>query len=221
MSATTPTLSDFAFDDQTYGVSTVAVRRVIESAMRHRWFPRVTVDEASSSLVRDCLTRHFDTVGGSATVKLPSIDFIHGSWDVLARVYREINPPGDDPAYGRGRWRAMLDGTAGEIRREVERSRREALVPPLFPVVGNAGVVGGMLMSQVGGADVVDDDSLRQTVWYLMCDVDSDFWSAIIWSLAYRERPNVNPFSELVTIYESGFYPLGFRGEQFIVYSRA
>jgi hypothetical protein len=220
MSITTPVVGDFEVNDHSYGVATEAIRRVIETARRYRWFPRITVDALSASVVRDRLTRHFDILGERATAKSLSVTFIQGSWDVLARSYREVNPAGDDPAYGRGRWREALGIVAGEMKRELERSNRESIVPPLFPIVGNATVVGGMLMPQIGGADIVDDQAHRQTVWYLMCDVDSDFWSAIIWPLAYQQRLN-SPFDELVQLYESGFYPLGFREEQFVVYSFA
>lgn len=221
MSVTTPVLAEFVFADQTYGDATDALRRVIDSAKRHRWFPHVTVDEQSSSTVRDRLMRHFDMLPDGARASSLAIDFIQGPWNVLARTYREVNPAGDDPAYGRGRWREALGVVAGEMRRELERSHREEIVPPLFPVAGNAAIVGGMLMPQMGGADLVNDEAHRQTVWYLMCDVDADFWSAIIWPLAYRQRQDENPFNELVAIYESGFYPLGFRGEKFVVYSYA
>lgn len=219
MSAATPILAGFEFDDETYGLATDAIRDVIESAKRHRWFPHVTVDAGTSLAVRDHLTSHFELLGEGATAKSLSIDFIQGQWDVLVRAYRKVNPAGDDPAYGRGKWREALAVVAGDMRRELEESHREAIVPPLFPIAGNAAIVGGMLMPQVGGADVVDDKAYREPVWYLMCDVDADFWSAIIWPLAYRDRRNENPFTELVAMYESGFYPLGFSSDRFIVYS--
>jgi hypothetical protein len=219
MSVTTRALANFEVKDAAYGAATDAIQRVIESAKRHQWFARVAVDAQTSSPVRDRLARHFDVLGERAMARPSSVEFIQGSWDVLARAYREINPAGEDPAYGRGKWREALGVVVGEMRRELERSHRDSIVPPIFPNTGNAAIVGGMLMPQMGGIDVVDDEEHRQTVWYLMCDVDADFWSAIIWPLAYPEQRNENPFDNLVAVYESGFYPLGFSGDRFIVYS--
>ena len=221
MSAGASVVANFRIEDGTYGDATNAIRRVIRSAERHRWFPKVTADDRAAAAVRDRLTRHFEILGDAATARSLLVDFVQGGWNVLAETYRAINPAGDDPAYGRGKWREMLAVVAGEMRRELERSRREAIVPPLFPVVGNAGIVGGMLTTEIGGADVVNDETHRQAVWYLMCDVDADFWSAMIWPLAHEVRRDENPFEELVGAYLSGFYPLGFIGERFIVYSYA
>lgn len=214
-------LADFDIPDETYGAATDAIRRVIGSAKRHQWFPRVAVDARAASTVRDRLTRHFDLLGESATASSLSVDFIQGAWDVLARAYREINPAGDDPACRRGKWRDALDVFGGEMRRALELSHRDAIVPPLFSIAGKAAIVGGMLVPRFGGADVAGDDAHRRTVWYLMCDVDADFWRAILWLLAHPEHRDDSPFDELVAIYESGFYPLGFRGDRFIVYSYA
>jgi len=221
MSTGAPVVADFRIDDGTYGDATDAIRRVIRSAERHQWFPKVTVDDRAAVSVRGRLTRHFEILGETATARSLSVDFVQGGWSVLAETYRAVNPAGDDPAHGRGKWREVLAVVGGEMRRELERSRREVIVPPLFPVVGNAGIVGGMLTTQIGGANVVDDETHRQTVWYLMCDVDADFWSAMIWPLANEDRRAENPFEELVETYVSGFYPLGFIGERFVVYSYA
>jgi hypothetical protein len=221
MSAGASVVANFRIDDGAYGKATNAIRRIIRRAERHRWFPKVTVDDDATAAVRDRLTRHFEIIGKSVTARSLPVDFIQGGWNVLAEAYRAINPAGDDPAYGRGKWRDMLAVVAGEMRRDLEQSKREAIVPPLFPVLGNAGIVGGMLTTEIGGANVVDDEPHRQTVWYLMCDVDADFWSALIWPLAHEDGGAGNPFEELVETYVSGFYPLGFIGERFIVYSYA
>jgi hypothetical protein len=45
----------------------------------------------------------------------------------------------------RGEWRKGLAAVADEMTGELERSHRDATVPPLFPI-GNAAIVGGMLM---------------------------------------------------------------------------
>jgi hypothetical protein len=221
MSAGASVVANFRIDDGTYGDATDAIRRLIRRAERHQWFPKVTVDDRATAGVRDRLTHHFEIIGEAVTARSLLVDFIQGGWDVLAETYRAVNPAGDDPAYGRGKWREMLAVVAGEMRCELERAPRETIVPPLFPVVGNAGILGGMLTTEIGGANVVNDETHRQAVWYLMCDVDADFWSAIIWPLAHEARRDENPFEELVETYMSGFYPLGFIGERFIVYSYA
>jgi hypothetical protein len=212
-------MANFKIDDGAYGDATDAIRRVIGGAERHRWFPAVTMDEGTTAAVRGRLVRHFEILGEAATARSLVVDFIQGGWDMLAETYRTVNPAGDDPAYASGAWREMLGAISGGMRRELERSRRNAIVPPLFPVVGNAGIVGGMLTTEISGANVLTDETHRQTVWYLMCDVDADFWSAIIWPIAYEARRDENPFRELAETYILGFYPLGFVGERFVVYS--
>jgi len=214
-------IENFKIDDGAYGDATDAIRRVIGGAARHRWFPAVTVDDGTTAAVRGRLARHFEILGEPATARSLVVDFIQGGWDMLTGTYRTVNPAGDDPAYASGIWREMLGAVSGEMRRELERSRRDTIVPPLFPIVGNAGIVGGMLTTEIGGADVIADETLRQTVWHLMCDIDGDFWSAIIWPIVHEARRDENPFRELAETYISGFYPLGFVGERFLVYSYA
>jgi hypothetical protein len=221
MNGGTPVVANLKIAEGTYGGATEAIRRTLRSAELHQWFPKVTVDDRATAAVRDRMTRHFEELGEIATAASLSIDFIQGGWNVLADTYRTINPAGNDPAYGRGQWRSALDIVAGEMRHDLERSNQQVIVPPLFPVAGDAGIVGGMLTTEMGGAKIVSDETQRQTVWHLMCDVDADFWSAIIWPLAHEVRRNLSPFEELVETYMSGFYPLGFIGERFIVYSYA
>lgn len=221
MTERTSSVVSLNFGDSTYGDATTAIRRVIRSSECYRWFRKVDMDDRATEAVRNRLTRHFEILGETVTAQSLVVDFVQGGWNVLAEMYRTVNPAGKDPAYGRGKWREALDVIAGDIRRELERSRPKAIVPPLFPVAGNAGIVARMLTTEMGGASVVSDEIYRQTVWYMMCDVDGDFWSAMIWPLSYEDRRDENPFEELVAMYLSGFYPLGFVGERFIVYSYA
>jgi hypothetical protein len=216
---TAPTQSSaLPIDAATYGVATSAIRQVIQLATNHRWFPELSLNDAAKDAVRKQLVRHWEAMGDHAISQLSHVEFVHGSWRKLAEVYALANPERDLSPYGRGRWREFLALLAGEARSTLEQSHREAVVPPLFPVPGNAGIVARMLAAKREDITMVSEPSPRQAVWHLMCDVDSDFWSTII-SLLVNPDLDQNPFASLVAIYESGFYPLGFVDDAFLVFS--
>lgn len=226
MSDAAAVTAKFEIADQTYGRATAEVRRIIDAAAAIRWFPAVAPDPSEIDTVRSLLSEHFRSLGNReprVDAALP-VNFVIGGWDVLGDAYRRINPAGveADSAYARGPWRRALGEFGADLDRELQCSRPSLIVPPLFPFRGNHAIVGGMLTTNASrGSQIVEDAKWRDTIWYLMCDVDSDFWNAIIAALLSDDPRTPNAFSILVEIYGRGFYPLGFEEDQFIVYSRS
>jgi len=216
----------FEIAEQTYGGATTEVQRIIDAAAAIRWFPAVPADGSEIDAVRALLLEHLRLLGE----REPRVDaalsmkFITGGWDVLGDAYRRVNPASieADAAYARGSWRRAVGELAADIHRELQCSRPSLVVPPLFPFAGNQAIVGGMLTTNASrGSQIVDDAKWRETIWYLMCDVDSDFWNAITAALVSDHPRTPNAFRILVEIYTRGFYPLGFEEDQFIIYSRS
>lgn len=222
---TTTAPNNFDIVDGGYGRATEYVRSIIEKAKALRWFPHDTTTDEETATVRGLLIHHLEMLN-RATADLatpePLIEIARGGWDVLGETYRAANPVDDDPAYARGDWRHSLGMLASALQRRVESTRSSLIVPPLFPFSGKPTILAGMLTTEPAqGANVVDDRAWRETIWYLMCDVDSDFWNAIMAGLASDGEDVSNAFSVLVDIYSRGFYPIGFVGGRFIVYHRA
>lgn len=219
--------NDFEIADGAYGRATAYVRAVVDKAKALRWFPADATTDEEIATVRDLVVQHLEMLkpgGADRATRETTIDIVRGGWDVLAQAYRAANPITleDDPAYARGDWRKLLGAVASELQRRVEVTRSALIVPPLFPFAGKPTILAGMLTTDPArGASVVDDLSWRETIWYLMCDVDSDFWNAIVAALATEDEESTNVFSVLIKIYSRGFFPLGFVGDRFVVCRRA
>jgi hypothetical protein len=216
----------FRIEDGQYGVATAAVKKVVEMAASHEWFPPVGADDGARDRVRSLLGEHL-AVLAQRRVALPSavtFEFVRGGWGVLADAYRECNPVGfaDDPAYARGVWRTALGELVEAARQDADaRGTRRYFVPPLFPVEHNPVIVRQPLTATYDRLEaIVGDPARRDTVWYMMCGVDADYWDAILWEIAYQPNPPANPFHLLIETYSLGYYPLGTAGDSFVIYSR-
>lgn len=224
---TTRAANDFDIVDDAYGRATEHVRAIVEKAKALRWFPSDTTTEEEIATARALLLQHLAMLNramADLATPEPAIEIVRGGWGVLGEIYRGANPVAsdEDPAYARGEWRRSLGVLASALQRRVEATRASLIVPPLFPFYGKPMILNGMLTTEPArGANVVDDLPWRETIWYLMCDVDSDFWNAIMAALASDGKEASNAFAVLVDIYSRGFYPIGFVGGRFIVYHRA
>lgn len=226
MMPTSVSPNQFQIEGTTYGAATAEVRSVVDAAKQLRWFPQSRVDDEQT--VRDLLVKHFEVLGEQRSngrrLDTEAVHFVRGGWRLLGQSYRAANPVAadDDPAYTRGEWRRLLGSAAARLQERLETSHASVVVPPLFPFAGKATILAGMLTTDPArGASIIDDHEWRETIWYLMCDVDSDFWNAIVAALASDAGPVANPFALLIEIYTRGFYPLGFIDNRFVVYTKA
>lgn len=202
----------------TYGLATDAVDRLLRIADSFEWFRKRTPDH---SVIFDLQRRLMQRLG----VSVPDARMLITVGDLreAAALYRAANPIEDDPAYARGRWRSLLS-EAFMVVSQISTSDpdvRRRFVPPLFPFAGNAGVCGATLVAHRDElVRSVGNNDFNETIWYLMCDVENDFWSAIISEIAGR-RTEAEIFNQLLELYVAGCYPVGFIQNRFISFVHA
>lgn len=200
-----------------YGSSTTAVNRILRLAGTFRWFPMASegVERIASRVVK--VLSMFGVDATEKEMNVVTADVIEAS-----RPYRTANAPqlgDDDPVYARGVWRSKIsDVLAPAASSAASEETRKLFKPPLFPFAGDASVCGMMLVSDRDElVRCAEDVSCRETLWHLMCDVESDFWSAITAEIA-GDRQVSAAFGELVALYAEGYYPIGFIGGRFVTF---
>lgn len=208
----------FDIVDGDYGFGTAEIRRKVLQARAMRWQSLV---EPPFEEIRTLLATLFDVLGDRWLLRdTELVEFVDGGWAALAEIYPRINSfePAGDLNYPQGAWRQMLGRLASECQHQVSRSCPELVRPPLFPFQGNPSVISGRLVPSPASVEVDANPRLLKTIRHLVCDVDEDFWNAIIEALAGREQRGRGPFAVLTDIYEAGAYPLGLSNDRFIVY---
>jgi hypothetical protein len=222
---TIQTLKQTDIPDGVYGEATETIRQIIASAASLRWF--VPPEPGSRSDIEHLVREHLGLIqkGTDLINKRDfSIDVVEGTLSHAADIYAEMNLVTRDDPYARGEWRRSVGEAAANIHHELQRPEfRRFIEPPLFPMSGKPGFLGGTLAATrevLASLTPAMHDQDRETVWWLMCDIEGDFWNAIQWQLA-RGVIDENPFYYLIQHYRLGFYPLGIKNHQFVIYVRA
>ncbi|HEY0143202.1 MAG TPA: hypothetical protein VGF48_20080 [Thermoanaerobaculia bacterium] len=200
-----------------YGEATDSVNRLLQVAQHFKWFPPVANDNAEYMVVR-----HADLLAKfGITAREGDVHVVTGDLREAARIYRAANPVSstDDPIYARGRWRSRISDIFAPVASNAARDEvKPRFGPPLFPIAGNALVCGATLVADRDELlRLVNDPEYRATIWYLMCDVESDFWNAIAAEIAGEEQIK-DAFAGLIDLYANGYYPLGFVADRFVTF---
>ncbi len=204
-----------------YGNATHAIKQVLALTESMKWFPAKNPDLQANP--EDLLDAHLRLV--LPTAQPLRVEFRDGELPLAANLYRRINSIAEVDIQPSGVWRRALTALAAKTHAVLERpERRSVIEPPLFAFSGRSGVLSGMLAASreklIARSPSLDNRD-RETIWWLMCDVDKDFWETILWQLAYAAELNKNPFYLLAQIYTCGFYPLGMLDDEFVIYSFA
>jgi hypothetical protein len=149
------------------------------------------------------------------------VDILEGGWGVLHQ-----DRWGIDPFFAWGdRWRAS-DEFLGSACRSLSgiinssEKARSYLRPPLWPV-GISNVCGETIAARREFLDAATGlmsgprDSC--VAWALLCRGNDRIWNALSWELAASAEAvgGDNPFECLLTLYELGFFPMGWVGDTY------
>lgn len=217
-------LSEGGIAGGSYGDATPSIITIIGIAESLQWFPRprAEADLEVRRLVQDHLRLTGYATGAANRV---AIAFVESNLSDAAALYGKLNAVSPGDSYASGAWRRTLGELAARVHLELEQPQFQAFIkPPLFPIPGKAGVLGGMLAAsreKLAALTGTLADRDREMIWWLMCDVDKDFWEAVQWQVARGVSLDQNPFFLLVQAYSLGFYPLGVTDGRFVIYSRA
>lgn len=121
-------------------------------------------------------------------------------------------------------WKDACDKVGETGRTMVQESEylKRLIAPTLWIFPGT--------MSVCGVTFVAHDEVLRinlgltpsapewRTAWTLVCEAEGVIWNALIWELVRLKHALPNPFLPLLDLYESGWFPLGFRNGRFSVF---
>jgi hypothetical protein len=210
----------------TYGEATPAIAKIVALAGSLEWFARRGGESRNDA--QTLLDRHLSLVDREETptgFMQPKPEFIVSTLADAARIYRRLNVVDNETGYPSGIWRRTLGAIAAKVHAELDQPRLKPMLnPPLFPIAGAPGVLAGMLAASretLGALTKEMSAEDREAVWWLMCDIDKDFWEAIQWQLGRGGALDENLFFPLLKAYVLGFYPLGVESQTMIVYSRS
>jgi hypothetical protein len=208
-------MRDLEFPNDHYGVSTLAIRRILELAQRD--LGHFEVRPQSKDLVASLVMQHTDRLGQAGFVlpEIAGIRWLEGEWRLL---HHDLW--GEDPYQPWGsQWKETdrLMGSVGEeimTRIEADVSVKSLVRPPLWPMSGRPGFCGFCFAAQHQKLNRFVEQGRfgsrdRATAWGLLCQAESTIWNALLWELGSRSWTSANPFLPLLEMYRCGYYPMG------------